>query len=138
MRNEQAPNELAEEPILSEVTEEFLQSNGDLAATAGDADLVALARERLEILARQLAPGAREVIRRLSSLLDEEETDEYGALRPTVFAFNRAAHLVYHAARELSESFPVGAICRDDRGGCRFEWTGVKRQVRLAVPAEEA
>jgi hypothetical protein len=71
-------------------------------------------------------------------LAHEEESDEYGVLRPTVFSFNRTVNLVYHAALELGECFPVGAVCTDERGGCRIEWTRAERQVRLAISADAA
>jgi hypothetical protein len=122
---------MIEEQILEEFAAEPIPP-----ALAGDAEIVGIARERITALSRPLGPGAREMVKRLSSLLDEEESDEYGVLRPTVFSFNRTVNLVYHSALELGERFPVGAVCTDDRGGCRIEWTRAERQVRLAIPSE--
>src|SRR5712692_2335350 len=72
---------------------------------------------------------------RLVSLLDEEEEDDYGVLRPTLFAFVTALELIVGASLQMSQAFPRASPCTDEQGGIRFEWLQPHRHVWLVVPA---
>jgi hypothetical protein len=74
---------------------------------------------------------------RLVSLLEEEETDDYGVLRPTLFAFVTALELIVGASLQLLSGLPRATPCTDEQGGIRFEWSRPARQVGLVVPAHQ-
>src|SRR5262249_8565369 len=74
---------------------------------------------------------------RLESLLDEEETDDYGVLRPTEYAFNTAWELLVGASHEMTGSFPRASVSTDSEGGIRVQWLRPERQVRLVIPSVE-
>ena len=75
---------------------------------------------------------------RLIELLQEEEEDEYGLLKPTTYAFDTAWRLVSDASRFLETSFPKASASTDDRGGVRLTWTRLEPEieVRLICPSE--
>jgi len=74
---------------------------------------------------------------RLVSLLDEEETDDYGTLRPTLFAFITALELIVGASSDLLSGLPRATLCTNEQGGIRFEWSRPDRQIGLVVPAHQ-
>jgi hypothetical protein len=77
------------------------------------------------------------VLERLASLLDEDETDDYGVLSPSEYAFTTTWNLLVAAAREMSCSFPRAAVSTDSEGGIRVQWIRPERQVRLVIPTVE-
>jgi len=72
---------------------------------------------------------------RLAALLEEDEEDEEGRLRPTDFAYGRAWHLILGAARHLPDGLPLGQPAVDGEGGLSIRWSHGSRQVRLQIPA---
>jgi hypothetical protein len=92
---------------------------------------------RAHSLAEGLAFDGRGVAAKLIALLEGEERDDYGILRPSLFAFRRTFHLIYNAALQLREHFPAAAVSTDSEGGIRVQWIRPERQVRLIVPAAE-
>ena len=76
----------------------------------------------------------RVTLARLVSLLEEEELDDYGVLRPTLFAFITALELIASASLQMATALPRATPCTDDQGGLRFEWSRPARQVVLVVP----
>jgi hypothetical protein len=72
---------------------------------------------------------------RLVALLEEDEEDEEGRLRPTDFAFGRAWHLIIEVSRHLPVPLPAGQPAADGEGGIGIRWTQGSRQLRLQIPA---
>jgi hypothetical protein len=77
-------------------------------------------------------------LKRLISLLEEDETDDYGILQPSQPAFKLAMQFVVEAYESLGESFPRASVSTDDKGGIRLTWSKLEPEceVRLICPAE--
>jgi hypothetical protein len=103
---------------------------------SGQSDIRPLITERVRSLSAELTDGPRYVVEELIALLEGEEHDEQGVLRPTLFAFRRTFHLIQQVGLQLREHFPRAAVSTDSEGGCRIQWLWPKRQVRLIVPAQ--
>jgi hypothetical protein len=69
-------------------------------------------------------------------LLDLEEEDEYGILRPTEYAFRTAMKFVVEAYDSMGNSFSKCSTGTDDRGCIRLAWQNINgdRRVRLFCP----
>ncbi|MEG3966382.1 hypothetical protein QUA00_01820 [Microcoleus sp. T2B6] len=78
----------------------------------------------------------RITVERLIELLDLEEEDEYGILRPTEYAFRTAMKLIVEAYDILGDSFPKASTATDELGSIRLAWQKVNadRRVRLFCP----
>lgn len=78
----------------------------------------------------------RITVERLIELLDLEEEDDYGILRPTEYAFRTAMKLVVEAYDSMGNSFPKASTGTDDRGSIRLAWQNINadRRVRLFCP----
>jgi hypothetical protein len=78
----------------------------------------------------------RITVERLIELLDLEEEDEYGILRPTEYAFRTAMKLVVEAYDILGDNFPKASTGTDDQGSIRLAWENINadRRVRLFCP----
>jgi hypothetical protein len=78
----------------------------------------------------------RVTIERLLELLDLEEEDEYGILRPTEYAFKTAMKLIVEAYDVLGNNFPKASTSTDDSGSITLDWTSLDRDrtVRLFCP----
>lgn len=75
---------------------------------------------------------------RLIELLQEEEEDEYGILKPTPYAFEKAWNLILDASQLMKNSFKRASASTDDEGGIRLTWTCLEpeAEVRLICPSE--
>jgi hypothetical protein len=75
---------------------------------------------------------------RLIELLQEEEEDEYGILKPTPYAFDKAWNLTLAASQFMGISFKRASVSTDAEGGIRLTWTKQlpEAEVRLICPAE--
>ncbi len=76
----------------------------------------------------------RITVERLIELLDLEEEDEYGILRPTEYAFRTAIKLVVETYDSMGNSFPkCSEISPNKRGSIWLAWenTNADRAVRL-------
>ncbi|NER35920.1 MAG: hypothetical protein F6J93_18355 [Oscillatoria sp. SIO1A7] len=62
-------------------------------------------------------------LKSLVELLELEEEDDYGILRPTTYAFTSTMKLVLEAYELIGDSFPPASPCTDDEGGIRLRWT---------------
>jgi len=78
----------------------------------------------------------RITVERLIQLLDLEEEDEYGILRPTEYAFRTAMKFVVEAYDSMGNSFPKCSTGTDDQGSIRLAWQNINgdRRVRLFCP----
>jgi len=79
----------------------------------------------------------RITVERLIELLDLEEEDEYGILRPTEYAFRTAMKLVVEAYDSMGNSFPKASkILPNKKGSIWLAWenTNSDRAVRLVGP----
>ena len=78
----------------------------------------------------------RITVERLIQLLDLEEEDEYGILRPTEYAFRTAIKFVVDAYDSMGNSFPKCSTGTDDQGSIRLAWQNINgdRRVRLFCP----
>jgi hypothetical protein len=72
---------------------------------------------------------------RLTALLQEDEEDEEGRLRPTDSAFSRASQLILAVSQELSAPLSTGRPAVDGEGGIGIRWSQGSRQLRLQIPA---
>ena len=60
---------------------------------------------------------------RILELLELEEEDEYGILKPTEYAFRTAMKLVLGAYDSMGNSFPKASACPDEKGGIMLDWS---------------
>jgi hypothetical protein len=60
---------------------------------------------------------------RILELLELEEEDEYGILKPTEYAFRTAMKLVLGAYDIMRDSFPKASACPDEKGGIMLDWS---------------
>ncbi|NJK74575.1 MAG: hypothetical protein HC849_10935 [Oscillatoriales cyanobacterium RU_3_3] len=79
----------------------------------------------------------RITVERLLELLDLEEEDEYGVLKPTEYAFRTAMKLVVEAYDVLRDNFPKASAATDELGSIRLAWqnTNADCRVRLFCPS---
>lgn len=75
-------------------------------------------------------------IERILELLELEEEDDYGILKPTEYAFKTAMKLVLEAYKVMEIEFPQASACTDDEGGIRLTWSSreSERKVCLFCP----
>lgn len=73
---------------------------------------------------------------RLIELWQEDEEDEYGIVKPTVYAFAKAWSIITEASQFLKDSFRKASVSTDDEGGIRLTWTKLESEaeVRLICP----
>lgn len=64
----------------------------------------------------------RITINRLFELLDLEQEDEYGILKPTEYALITGLNLVLKVYDNLGANFPIGSVGTDDTGSIRIVW----------------
>ena len=78
----------------------------------------------------------RITVERLLELLDLEQEDEYGILRPTEYAFRTAMKLIVETYDILGDGFPKASTGTDDLGSIRLAWQNVNadRRVRFLCP----
>ena len=95
-----------------------------------------LAKEKITNSSNSGLSNFRITIERLIELLDLEEEDEYGILRPTEYAFRTAMKLVVEAYDSMGNSFPKCSTGTDDQGSITLDWTSLEpeRTVRLFCP----
>lgn len=76
-------------------------------------------------------------LKRLVALLEEDETDEYGILQPSQFAFKLAMRLVIDAYEVMGNDFPRASVSTDEQGSIRLTWSkqAIDAEVRLICPA---
>ena len=79
----------------------------------------------------------RVTVERLLELLDLEEEDEYGILKPTEYAFKTAMKLIVEAYDVLGYRFPQASTSTDDAGSIRLAWQNKNAdcRVRLFCPS---
>ena len=75
----------------------------------------------------------RITVERLIELLDLEEEDEYGILRPTEYAFRTAMKLVVEAYDSMGNSFPKCSTGTDDQGSIRLAWQNRNADCRIRL-----
>ncbi|MEH2407115.1 hypothetical protein [Nostoc sp.] len=77
---------------------------------------------------------------RLIELWQEDEEDEYGIVRPTVYAFDKAWSIIIEASQFLKDSFRKASVSTDDEGGIRLTWTKLEpeAEVRLICPCDHS
>ena len=79
-------------------------------------------------------------LKRLIALLEEDETDDYGILKPSQPAFKLAMRFIVEAYESLDESFPRASVSTDEKGGIRLTWSKLdpECEVRLICPADNS
>jgi hypothetical protein len=81
------------------------------------------------------------IIQQLVELRNDDETDEYGDLRASKFAFDMACQLITDAAIIAARSrreIPRGCASTSAQGGVRIEWVRPTASVHLVIPATPA
>jgi hypothetical protein len=81
------------------------------------------------------------IVKQLVELWRGPQDDDYGQLRPTPYAFDKAVDLLIDAAivaRMSAHSgprqIPYGCVSTDAAGGVRIDWMRTTRSVRLSIP----
>jgi hypothetical protein len=76
-------------------------------------------------------------LKRLVALLEEDETDEYGILQPSQYAFKLAMQLVIDAYETMGDRFLRASVATDEHGSIRLTWSkrSPECEVRLVCPA---
>jgi hypothetical protein len=82
------------------------------------------------------SPGLTTTLKRLVELLEGEDEDDYGVLKPTDYAFKSIMSLILEANSMLLGEFPKASASTDDQGGIRLAWTASDpdREVCLFCP----
>ncbi|WP_009630751.1 winged helix-turn-helix domain-containing protein [Synechocystis sp. PCC 7509] len=77
--------------------------------------------------------------KRLTDLLEAEETDDYGILQPSQSAFKLAIQFVVEAYELMGDNFPKASVSTDEKGGIRLTWSKleVESEVRLICPGSK-
>jgi hypothetical protein len=80
--------------------------------------------------------GITITLKRIVGLLESEEEDEYGILKPSDYAFKTIINLVLEAHSLMGNSFPKASASTDHEGGISLDWAKVEtdRQVSLFCP----
>jgi hypothetical protein len=80
--------------------------------------------------------NCRITVQRIFELLDLEEEDEYGILRPTAYGIKTAIKLMIDSYDIMGDRFPKGSPGTDDQGNITIEWTSLERDrtIRLFCP----
>jgi len=75
-------------------------------------------------------------LKRIVELLESEEKDDYGILKPSEYAFKTAMNLVVETYEMMGSSFPKASASTDHEGGIILAWKNreLERQVRLFCP----
>ena len=75
-------------------------------------------------------------LKRIVALLEEDETDEYGTLQPSQFAFKLAMEFVVEAYDAMGDRFPKASVSTDEQGSIRLTWSKLEPEceVRLICP----
>ena len=74
------------------------------------------------------------IFKQIIALINGEESDDEGRLRPTQYALDRMALLLLSACKVFPIKFPAARVAPDLDGGLRIEWRSEKGVVRLVVP----
>jgi len=69
----------------------------------------------------------------LVELLELEDEDDYGVLKPTEYAYLTAMKLVLEAYKVLGSDFPKASASTDDEGGIRLSWQSREKDCRVRV-----
>jgi len=82
-------------------------------------------------------PSAIATLKDLADLLELEEEDDYGLLKPSQYAFKTAMDWLLDAYVMMGETFPRESTCTDPVGRITVDWTrrDPKRKVRLFCPS---
>jgi hypothetical protein len=82
------------------------------------------------------SPGLTLTLKRLVELLEGEEEDDYGVIKPTDYAFKTAMNLILEANALLTD-FPQASVSTDHEGSVRLAWSKLvpECEVCLFCPA---
>ena len=81
------------------------------------------------------------ILQQLVELWYGPPSDDYGCLKPTQHAFDKAIGLLLDAAIVTSlrgGQIPLGCVSTDSEGGVRIEWVRDATSVHLVVPAADS
>ncbi len=80
------------------------------------------------------------IVAQLVELWKGPESDDYGRLQPTQYAFDKVIQLLVDAAIVTypnGHQIPGGSVSTDSEGGVRIEWIRDPARVHLIVPATD-
>jgi hypothetical protein len=86
--------------------------------------------------AKPISSPIATTLSRLVALLEADETDDYGVLRPTQSAFRSTMQLVIEAYDTLGDRFTKASVSTDEEGGIRVTWSKAEGEVRLVCPGQ--
>ena len=72
-------------------------------------------------------------LKRLVELLELEEEDDHGILRPTTYAFISTLKLVLEAYELMGDSFSPASPCTDEEGRIILTWAHLNPELDLTV-----
>jgi hypothetical protein len=75
----------------------------------------------------------RAITHNLLQLLDLEQTDEYGILRPSEYAYVTALQLILKVYNTLRDNFPAGSAGTDDTGSIRIIWQNRSASKKVSI-----
>ncbi len=80
--------------------------------------------------------GITITLKRILELLEGEDEDDYGIIKPTDYAFKTVLNLVSEAYNLMGSSFPRASASTDDEGGISLDWISLEteREVSLFCP----
>jgi hypothetical protein len=92
-------------------------------------------------IAQSVRPSSNPIaitLKRLVALLEEDETDEYGLLKPSQSAFKTAMEFVVESYDWMGDRFPKASAGTDEQGGIRLTWSNLESggEVRLVCPGQ--
>ncbi|NJK53852.1 MAG: hypothetical protein HC936_15545 [Leptolyngbyaceae cyanobacterium SU_3_3] len=79
------------------------------------------------------SPGLTLTLKCLVELLEADDEDEYGILKPTDYAFKTVMNLILEANSLLLTDFPKASASTDHQGGIRLAWTGSSSDDELCL-----
>jgi hypothetical protein len=82
------------------------------------------------------APELAEVLNDINNLAFQDESDEFGLLRPSLQAFRECLKSILSLAREL-ELLRPSEITTDRNGDIRITWAAEDREAELVFPSDE-
>jgi hypothetical protein len=79
------------------------------------------------------SPGLTLTLKRLVELLEGEDEDDYGVLKPTDYAFKTVMNLILEANSLLTSDFPKASVSTDHQGGIRLTWTKLEGECEVCL-----
>jgi hypothetical protein len=77
--------------------------------------------------------GITITLKRILELLEGENEDDYGIIKPTDYAFKTVLNLVSEAYNLMGSCFPRASASTDDEGGISLDWTSLETEGEVSL-----